>query len=329
MKEEQLIFIVSQPRSGSTYLQNLLSNNDEVNTCSEPWILLNFASQIKPGLVSGTFDNKLAVSAFTDYLNKYQELTYNEVLKDFLLNLYEPVSKGFRYVIDKTPRYWEILDELIEWFPNSKVIILKRDPCNVATSIIKTWNIDSLEKLNYYHRDLLLAPKTIHAFCEANKENKNVHSLRYEDLINNTSDEVKSLYQWIGISYTENVLDTSKNNKFRGKYGDPFQNSSEDANEIRKAVSELKLDAIFESFLKGYKNYLGDEFLNNYGNYTSGQTENTGVFEDFKILNASTDELKISIANLKRQLKNINRSKDYKLGKNLLFPFRFIKRLIQ
>ena len=114
--ESKLIFIISQPRAGSTFLQNLLSNNNEVNTCSEPWILLNFATQIKPELVSGTFDNRLAVSAFTEYLSKYPELTYNKLQKDFLLNLYEPMSKGFNYVIDKTPRYWEILDNSLNGF---------------------------------------------------------------------------------------------------------------------------------------------------------------------------------------------------------------------
>ena len=138
--------------------------------------------------------------------------------------------------------------QLIEWFPNSKIIMLKRNPIDVATSIIKTWKIDSLESLNYFHRDLLVAPKTIHTFCEANADNKNVYSLRYEDLISNISGEVENLYSWIGITYSENVLDTTKNNKYKGKFGDPFQNSIGDPSKMRRMVDEQKLGSIFHLF---------------------------------------------------------------------------------
>ena len=60
MLDRNLIFIVSQPRSGSTLLQNLLSNNTQVNTASEPWILLRLAPFFKPSLINATFDYKLA-----------------------------------------------------------------------------------------------------------------------------------------------------------------------------------------------------------------------------------------------------------------------------
>ena len=152
MKEENLIFIVSQPRSGSTYLQNLLSNNKEINTCSEPWVLLNFANQIKPKLLQAKFDNELAINAFSHYQNKYSEFDFKEKQKQFLLSLYEPMFQGFNFVIDKTPRYWEILEDIVRIFPKSKVIILKRNPIDVARSMITTWKMESLQELNQFKR---------------------------------------------------------------------------------------------------------------------------------------------------------------------------------
>jgi hypothetical protein len=266
LKEEQLIFIVSQPRAGSTYLQNLLSNNTEVNTCSEPWILLNFANQIKPELIEGKFDNHLAGIAFNDFLEKYPDIDFNNNLKEFILKFYEPLSNGFNFVIDKTPRYWGILDELLQLFPKSKIIILKRNPLDVAKSIIKTWEVKDLDALSKFKLDLLIAPKKINAFCIKNKNNPNVHTVTYEDLISDTIGVSKSIYEWIGIEFNDIVLNTQNNNKIKGIFGDPFQNNNRfTANKQNGASKNLK--KVFEDFCTGYYNYLGADFLNTYGDY--------------------------------------------------------------
>jgi hypothetical protein len=267
MKEENLIFIVSQPRAGSTYLQNLLSNNSQANTCSEPWILLNFVNQLNPKLTKTDYDNKLTADAFKDYLQKHKELDYPKAQKEFILNLYKPMLNGYQFVIDKTPRYWEILEELVVLFPKSKIIILKRNPLDVAKSIIKTWDIKTLEKLAYYKRDLLWAPHRLKNFNDKHKNNPNVYSLRYEDLIADTAVEVKKLYNWCGITYSETVLDTSTNEKYKGKYGDPYQNSEVGYTHSKKTSKAKELSAEFAAFLKGYANYFKDDFLLAYGNY--------------------------------------------------------------
>lgn len=281
LKEEELIFIISQPRSGSTYLQNLLSNNTEVNTCSEPWILLNFVNQIKPILINTTFDNSLAHLAFNDYLSKYK-IDFNLKQRHYLLNLYDPLADGFKYVIDKTPRYWEIMEEISLLFPNSKIIVLKRNPIDVARSIIKTWKVDNLERLTYYKRDLLIAPNQIEKFCIKNNSNPNVFVLKYEDLILNTENTVISLYQWIGLRFDFSVLETNNNKKFKGLFGDPFQNSSS-YTLAKKEVSSKKLNALFEDFLRGYSAYLGSDFLRLYGNYEDQNIvpKNTIAFKYF------------------------------------------------
>ena len=280
LKEENLIFLVSQPRAGSTYLQNLLSNNPETNTVSEPWLLLNFVNQLKPELIEAKFDNKIAVDAFKDYLNKYPEIEFNKYHKQFILNLYEPMFNGYNFVIDKTPRYWEILDELIDLFPKSKVIVLIRNPIDVAKSMIKTWNISSLERLNYFKRDLLLAPKALFQFNEKHKENQNVYLLRYEVLLENTKTVIQDLYKWIGVKFIPTVLDTKENTKYKGKYGDPFQNTEREYS-IAKKTKNQDLNKVFKKFIIGYGNYLGNDFLNSYGSYSFENYKETRVFKYF------------------------------------------------
>ncbi len=265
MKEENLIFIISQPRSGSTYLQSLLSNNDEVNTCSEPWILLNFANQIKPKLIEGTFDNSLAQGAFYNYKKNFPELDTKQLLKRHILSIYEPLLKGHSYVIDKTPRYWEMVQEINELFPKARIIILRRNPLDVVRSLVKTYGMTSIDELNQFRRDLLYAPKWLKKFGDDHSGNPKVISLFYEDLKNNTKDVVSELYEWLGLSFSEKVLDTSTNMKYRGHFGDPFQNDEISYEKSKGKTTDKSISSSFNRFMQGYADYLGAQFLSDYG----------------------------------------------------------------
>ncbi len=70
MKSDNLIFIVSQPRSGSTLLQGIISNNDYVNTTSEPWLLLPFLNLFDSSLVEAKYNQKLAVTGVFNFTHK-------------------------------------------------------------------------------------------------------------------------------------------------------------------------------------------------------------------------------------------------------------------
>ena len=128
MKPENLVFIVSQPRSGSTLLQGILSNNNYVNTTSEPWILLPFLNIFDSSLVEAKYNQQLAMTGVFDFANKVGggEDVLIEKLRGFLLDVYRPLSVGnVRYILDKTPRYYEILPHIQKVFPEAKIIIFK------------------------------------------------------------------------------------------------------------------------------------------------------------------------------------------------------------
>jgi sulfotransferase family protein len=285
MKEENLIFIISQPRSGSTYLQNLLSNNNEVNTCSEPWILLNYVNQIKPKLIQGTYNNKLALGALHNYKKTFRERDYETNFKEYLLNIYKPMFRSHTYAIDKTPRYWEIMDEIVTLFPKAKIIVLKRNPLEVVRSLIKTYGMEKIEELNQFRRDLLYAPARLNSFCKNQKSNTNVYTLRYENLIADTEAQVEALYQWLGADFESSMLDVSGNTKYRGHFGDPFQNAPIDYESSKIRSGQNVINKTFQKFLMGYAAYLGDGFLLDYGNYTADVSlRKTNAFKYFKFI---------------------------------------------
>lgn len=277
MKEENLLIIVSQPRSGSTYLQNLVSNNAFINTISEPWILLGFTPILNPSLINANYDYNITMDAIRDYESKLNSININDKLHDLILELYAPLLQDFKYVVDKTPRYWEILDDITNLFPNSRIIILKRDPINVVKSMINTWNIKDLETLQYFHRDLIIAPKKLNQFLDKNFDNSNVLEVKYENLINPESKELERIYSWIGIPFSKKVLNISDNDKYKGKYGDPYQNGEKQHARSRPE----QMDKTLKQFIRGYAEYLGKDFLSEYGDYSFAKPRKTMAFKYF------------------------------------------------
>src|SRR5207244_4522699 len=92
---------------------------------------------------------------------------------------------GKRLLVDKTPRYYQILPELSRLFPTAHQIWLKRSPLDVIASCKNTWGLSLSE--------LLGEPISPHSFdttvalslLSAHFSNVSSPSfcLRYEDLV--------------------------------------------------------------------------------------------------------------------------------------------------
>jgi hypothetical protein len=224
MSEEQLIFIISQPRAGSTYLQGLLSNNDEVSTTSEPWLMLKLAPLFKPELCQTSYNYIQTERAYSAYADGFDgKLDLKEEVKMLALKHYDLTKGKAAFFLDKTPRYWEILDELIVIFPKAYFIVLLRNPIDVLKSMIQTWNLNDLEKLENLKRDILLAPEMLLKSCVNYQNMQNFQVVHYENLIRDKAIEVSNLYQWLNIKFDPLVLDIENNTKVRGTFGDPYQ----------------------------------------------------------------------------------------------------------
>ncbi|MFD1079771.1 sulfotransferase family protein, partial [Longispora fulva] len=179
----------------------------------------------------------------------YPDFEFENLKKEYLLNLYSPMLKGHKYIIDKTPRYWEILEEIRELFPNSKMLILKRNPVKVAESIFKTWNVDTLERMLIFKRDLLHGPFAIKSFEDKHAGKPTIYFLSYEKLINNTEIEVEKLYRWLGTPFDKDFLKVQNNRKVQGKYGDPFLNSELGYTAAKRKSDLIELNNIQQKFL--------------------------------------------------------------------------------
>lgn len=280
ISQNQIIFLISQPRAGSTLLQALLSNNSYVDTRSEPWVMFNHFLQLKPGLLRGGFHPGLAADALRNALGDEND-AFMELTKKHILDTYDLMSRpGYRYFLDKTPRYYELIDELYDLLPHAKFIVLVRDPLDVLKSIMTTWNRRSFYELSRYHgRDIFEGPIKIAAANEKYFENPQFSFVHFQELVDSPEKVVAGLCSWLSIPFDESMLNYSENTSFHGKYGD--DKSVRVNQSVNTGIETGKVTRKDQKLLDGYSNWLNSHFYPWFENYNSGKGKGTLRFSLF------------------------------------------------
>ena len=219
------IFLVSQPRSGSTMLQAVLSNHAAIATRSEPWLQLLQAPFIDPNLIRAPFDWKITVDA----ADKVE--AGGRCLKEVRAALQATIDQFYKrsaesdqaeYFLDKTPRYYYILEDLYQQYPDAQFLVLYRNPVSVLASIQKTWlSKKRFESLYDYAGDLIDAPRLMDAFVAQHADSDRVMTVEYEHLVTTPNAAFSSIFDWLGLEYSDALLHYGGNDTYTGKYGDP------------------------------------------------------------------------------------------------------------
>ena len=217
-----LIFLISQPRSGSTLLQRILSNSPYIATTSEPWVALHPVFSYKKYGLSSIYNSNLATSALEEFLNEIGEDInfYKKQVASFLSTFYQQACsyQSKEYFLDKTPRYYYIIEDLAELFPESKFIILFRNPLGVLNSILNTWIKSNSDNLYKYFDDLTVAPELLVQFAE--KHPRKCIRINYENLVRDPEVELLKLFDFIGIKFNNNILQYNNIISNKWKFGD-------------------------------------------------------------------------------------------------------------
>ena len=266
MADENIIFLISQPRSGSTMLQAILGSHPDIFTCSEPWIALPFVYALGKDGSEFEFNGQWARDAINSFFeeNCIDKEFYYSALNSFLSSFYNQalLKSDKKIFLDKTPRYYEIASNLIKIFPNAKFIVLYRHPLSVLNSILTTWVKGEIDKLFYFSRDLFVAPKKLTGFVSENKER--ICLVRYENLVRSPDKEVKKICQYLGVEYVNNIVRYNVNHTW--VFGDKkfALKNTPDTKSLEQWQTQLdvKLKA---NFFYYYLTELGEELFDSLG----------------------------------------------------------------
>ncbi len=219
---ENLIFLISQPRAGSTLLQRILSNHPEVHSISEPWLMLHPLYQLKNDGYEAEYNARWAFKAFQGFLSELpkKEETYIDAVRLMYGFLYNKVllQEDAIYFLDKTPRYYFIISELYNVFPEAKYIFLFRNPLDVLTSILNTWVNYEWRNLRYFSHDLFDAPDLL--LKGRNQINDQSIVVHYETLVQEPKATLQTICSKLGLNYYSGFSNYGMTNMPMWDYGD-------------------------------------------------------------------------------------------------------------
>jgi hypothetical protein len=207
---EDLIFLISQPRAGSTLLQKILGAHPEVHTISEPWLALHPLFALRNGGFAADFDPSVAQVAVTEFLRKLHEgeEAYCEGLRRMLSYLYSRAleKSGKSIFLDKTPRYYFIIPEIRRVFPRARLVFLLRNPVAVLASVLETWcKKNPAVELSHSRHDLMSAPQLI--LSGIRQAGAGAIVIRYEELVTSPELAVRRLCDGLGIVFYSGMLE--------------------------------------------------------------------------------------------------------------------------
>ena len=266
---KNLIFMISQPRAGSTLVQRTLGSHPDIHTMPETWTMLNSLYALKNEGYEAEYNSEWARLAVRDFLHRLPngESSYYEGVAKMHSYLYQLAleQSGKKIFLDKTPRYFHIIPELHKTFPEATFIILFRNPLAVLCSMITTWikGNEHWSHLSKYQADLLLAPSLL---IEATKliPSSQLIKVRYEDFISQPEKNIREICGALQIKYFPNLAnyDSSERQGFGyseqkkpvGNFGMP------DAGNLSRWINELE-DPQTWRLVRDYLDMLGETVI--------------------------------------------------------------------
>lgn len=218
------IFIVGSPRSGTTFLRDLLNSHPHLAIPNETHFIpklylaygepqsLTEVKKIFQWIEKTSYFRRFQIELKSDDLNNCQ--TFSDIIY-LIFNAYAQ-KQGKKRWADKTPTYLNHMQLLLKIFPNAKFIHLIRDGRDVALSMIP---------LVFSHNNIYTA-----AWGWKNTVNKGIKQsrsipqgqyleIRFEDLILETEKTMKNLCQFIDEPYTSDILKATRSGDYQHMSG--------------------------------------------------------------------------------------------------------------
>lgn len=266
---KSLIFLISQPRAGSTLLQRMLGSHPDVHTISEPWLMLHplYALRSKGYEAEyGAFGARSALQTFLQGLPKGED-EYIEGVRRMYSYLYERAlaDSGRRYLLDKTPRYYFIIPDLYRTFPEAHYIILLRNPLAVLSSVLRTWVGEDWPRLYHYKHDLVRAPRLLLESLEYLGEQGTV--VHYESLVRNPEGEMGRICHRLNLNFAPEMIAYGNHGLPQWHFGDQGEVYERDrpvGENAEKWVQALD-DPLKWRLTKDYLHLLGRETVEQMG----------------------------------------------------------------
>ena len=193
------IFIIGEPRSGTTLLDRMLTAHSAVNSAGE---LRHFGFAIRK--VAGIEEHR----QFSPELIRAAARTDVSRIGVEYLRSTENLLGDAAHLIDKLPVNYLYLPLILAALPNAKILHMRRDPMDACFAMYKQlfadaylYSYDQQELGRHYVRySELLA--TWHVRFPGR-----FLTVEYEDLVTNTEEALRTVFEHVGLSWQQQCMD--------------------------------------------------------------------------------------------------------------------------
>ena len=243
IKNDDPIFILGLPRSGSTLIEQILSSHSLIDGTQELPNIMAISRDIKLIDPNNGYPNNLMnidTSSFNDFGQKYIDETR-----------WARSSKPF--FIDKMPNNFVHIGLIKLILHNAKIIDARRNPMDACFSCFKqyfakgqhfTYDLDDIAR---YYKDYLRLMDFWNELFPGE-----IFTINYEDIINNTNKKTRELLNFCNVEFENSCLDFHKSKR-------PVKTASSE--QVRQPMYKTGLD-----YWKNYRNNL-DILINHFPDY--------------------------------------------------------------
>lgn len=248
--QENLLFIISPPRSGSTLLQRLLGSHSKIFTHPEPHLVtplayLGFHDTVDKAPYDH-INSAEAIRLFVSDLPRKED-DYLDALRAYADTMYGRMlatSPSHTMFLDKTPAYALVLPFLAKLYPKAKYVVLTRHPMAVMSSYAQSFFNGDWEKARAFNP---VAERYVPAMAKflRDADVPKIH-VGYEALVAAPEAWLERIFGFLGLEHEPGAVEYGK--KFQAKKGpgDPISVSQHDrpvTESVEKWATELVSDA--------------------------------------------------------------------------------------
>jgi tetratricopeptide (TPR) repeat protein len=204
--EIQPIFVLGMPRSGTTLVEQIISRHSSVTGCGE-----------LPGIerAIGRLENSDSVARI--YPDEFFDISAEQFAvqsREYINSIREIHNLDTPYFTDKMPFNFVHIWLLKTMFPDSPIVNCQRHPLDVILSnYFQTYGSDvsfvyNLEALGHYY--VRYHKLMIHW---QNLFGRQITNIRYEELVTDNENQVRTLIEAIGLPWEESCLNRQESMK--------------------------------------------------------------------------------------------------------------------
>jgi len=202
---DQAIFVLGLPRTGSTLIERIISSHSEVNSAGE---LNDFALQMM-AQVQNT--SKTAPKSRLELIELTRQLDFKALGNAYLKSTEEHAKENKKF-IDKLPLNSLYVGLIHLALPNAKIIHVKRNPLDTIYAMYKQlftngypFSYDLTELTNYYIAHHQLMEHWHHVLPNV------IHQVSYESVLSDVTRQAKNLIKFCQLPWQPQCSDFHQN----------------------------------------------------------------------------------------------------------------------